>query len=113
MTAYNGLGSGLLGYNAQNHGAGDRERIRRGTLQTLAMMLILTVILSVCGALAHNIGQLLGAGVIISSSLSFYYAPVMLVLGLVMGALTSITLKALLPALGKMGFSTQEKRKED
>ena len=42
-------------------------------------------ILSVCGALAHNIGQLLGAGVIISSSLSFYYAPVMLVLGLVMG----------------------------
>ena len=68
-------------------------------------------ILSVCGALAHNIGQLLGAGVIISSSLSFYYAPVMLVLGLVMGALTSITLKALLPALGKMGFSTQEKRR--
>ena len=69
-------------------------------------------ILSVCGALAHNIGQLLCAGVIISSSLSFYYAPVMLVLGLVMGALTSITLKALLPALGKMGFSTQEKRGE-
>ena len=69
-------------------------------------------ILSVCGALAHNIGQLLGASVIISSSLSFYYAPVMLVLGLVMGALTSIPLKALLPALGKMGFSTQEKRGE-
>ena len=69
-------------------------------------------ILSVCGALAHNIGQLLGAGLIISSSLSLYYAPVMLVLGLVMGALTSITLKALLPALGKMGFSTQEKRGE-
>ena len=65
-------------------------------------------ILSVCGALAHNIGQLLGAGVIISSSLSFYYAPVMLVLGLVMGALTSITLKALLPALGKMGFSSRK-----
>ena len=70
-------------------------------------------ILSVCGALAHNIGQLLGAGVIIWSSLSFYYAPVRLVSGIVMGALTSITLKALLPALGKMGFSTQEKRKED
>ena len=69
-------------------------------------------ILSVCGALAHNIGQLLGAAVIITSSHSFYYAPVMLVLGLVMGALTSITLKALLPALGKMGFSTQEKRGE-
>ena len=69
-------------------------------------------ILSVCGALAHNVGQLLGAGVIISSSLSLYYAPGMLVLGLVMGALTSITLKALLPALGRLGFSTREKRGE-
>ena len=69
-------------------------------------------ILSVCGALAHNVGQLLGAGVIISSSLSLYYAPVMLVLGLVMGALTSVTLRALLPALGKMGFNTHENRPE-
>ena len=68
--------------------------------------------LSLYGALAHNVGQLLGAGVIISSSLSLYYAPVMLVLGLVMGALTSITLKALLPALGRLGFSTREKRGE-
>ena len=42
-------------------------------------------ILSVCGALAHNVGQLLGAGVIISSSLSLYYAPVMLVLGTLTG----------------------------
>ena len=59
-----------------------------------------------------NVGQLLGAGVIISSSLSLYYAPVMLVLGLVMGALTSVTLRALLPALGKMGFNTHENRPE-
>ena len=58
------------------------------------------------------VGQLLGAGVIISSSLSLYYAPVMLVLGLVMGALTSVTLRALLPALGKMGFNTHENRPE-
>ena len=81
-----------------------------GGLLSLAVMWVLYYllpvrptwfILSVCGALAHNVGQLLGAGVIISSSLSLYYAPVMLVLGLVMGALTSVTLRALLPALGK------------
>ena len=88
-----------------------------GLLSLLVMYYLLPVrptwfILSVCGALAHNIGQLLGAGVIISSSLSLYYAPVMLVLGLVMGALTSVTLRAILPALGKMGFNTQEKRGE-
>ena len=82
-----------------------------GGLLSLAVMWVLYYllpvrptwfILSVCGALAHNVGQLLGAGVIISSSLSLYYAPVMLVLGLVMGALTSVTLRALLPALGRL-----------
>ena len=92
-----------------------------GGLLSLAVMWVLYYllpvrptwfILSVCGALAHNVGQLLGAGVIISSSLSLYYAPVVLVLGLVMGALTSVTLRALLPALGKMGFNTHENRPE-
>ena len=67
-------------------------------------------ILSVCGALAHNIGQLLGAGVILSSTMSLYYAPVMLVLGLVMGALTSTLLRALLPALAKLGYNVRERR---
>ena len=48
-----------------------------------------------------------------SSPMGYVFVGIfMLVLGLVMGALTSITLKALLPALGKMGFSTQEKRGE-
>ena len=67
-------------------------------------------ILSVCGALAHNIGQLFGAGLILSSAMSLYYAPVMLVLGLIMGAFTSLTLKAILPALGRLGYNTREKR---
>lgn len=81
-----------------------------GGLLSLAVMWVLYYllpvrptwfILSVCGALAHNVGQLLGAGVIISSSLSLYYAPVMLVLGLVMGALTSVTLRRYCPRWAK------------
>ena len=68
-------------------------------------------ILSVCGALTHNIGQLLGASVILSTAVSLYYAPIMLVLGLVMGMLTSITLRAMLPALGRLGYNIQENRK--
>ena len=47
---------------------------------------------------------------ILSSAMSLYYAPVMLVLGLVMGALTSLTLRAILPALGRLGYNTREKR---
>lgn len=66
-------------------------------------------ILSVCGALFHNVGQLLGASVILSSAISLYYAPVMLILGLIMGAVTSVTLRAILPALGKIGYNTHEK----
>ena len=42
--------------------------------------------------------------------MSLYYAPVMLVLGLIMGALTSLILKAILPALGRLGYNTREKR---
>lgn len=88
-----------------------------GLLSWLVMWLLYYVlpwrptwfILSVCGSLAHNIGQLLGASVILSSTLALYYAPVMLVLGLVMGGLTSLLLRAVLPALGRLGFSTQEK----
>lgn len=68
-------------------------------------------ILSVCGALAHNIGQLLGASVILSTAVSLYYAPIMLVLGLVMGMLTSVTLRAMLPALGRLGYNIQENHK--
>jgi heptaprenyl diphosphate synthase len=91
-----------------------------GLLSLLVMCLLYYVlpvrptwfILSVSGALAHNIGQLLGASVILSSRLSLYYAPVMLVLGLVMGALTALTLRALLPALSRLGYSTEEKRKK-
>ena len=45
-----------------------------------------------------------------SSAMSLYYEPVMLVLGLVMGALTSLTLRAILPALGRLGYNTREKR---
>ena len=36
-------------------------------------------------------------------------ARVLAVLGLVMGALTSITLRALLPALGRLGYNIKEK----
>lgn len=65
-------------------------------------------ILSVCGALGHNVGQLIGASFVLGSALSLYYAPVMLVLGLVMGGLTAMTLKAILPALKRLGYNTRE-----
>ena len=62
------------------------------------------LILSVCGAVAHNLGQLAGASVVLSSRLALGYAPVLLVSGLAMGGVTAASLSALLPALEKMGY---------
>lgn len=61
-------------------------------------------IVSVCGAVAHNLGQLAGASVVLSSRLALGYAPVLLVSGLAMGGVTAASLSALLPALEKMGY---------
>ena len=58
-------------------------------------------------------GMKLGlANIVVMYALFFMGARQALVLGLVMGALTSVTLRALLPALGKMGFNTHENRPE-
>lgn len=61
-------------------------------------------ILSVCGALGHNLGQLAAASVVLSNVMALAYAPVLLVMGLVMGVVTSSGLTALLPALQKAGL---------
>ena len=37
MSFYNGLGAAILGYNAQNYGKGDYQRIRKGFLQSLLL----------------------------------------------------------------------------
>lgn len=55
MAMYNGLASGILGYNAQNLGKQDYERIRKGTLQSLVLMLILF-------GLCLTVGLLLSVG---------------------------------------------------
>lgn len=82
-----------------------------GLLSLLVMLALLHgplrptgLILSACGAIAHNLGQLLVAGAVLSSAMALGYAPVLLVSGLAMGAITSLVLKALLPALARLGL---------
>ena len=58
-------------------------------------------ILSASGALAHNAGQL----AVFAARALVWYAPVLAVSGLVMGALTALALRALVPAMKKAGFS--------
>ena len=56
-------------------------------------------ILSIFGAVSHNIGQLVLASVILKSVYTFYYLPVMIVSGAVMGVITGVLLKLVMPYL--------------
>lgn len=56
-------------------------------------------IFCVCGALAHNLGQLAGACVVLSSAMALAYAPVLLVAGVAVGIFSDILTTALFRAL--------------
>ncbi len=58
-------------------------------------------LMAVAGAVMHNVGQLAVMSLLFSSIYSFYYLPVLLVSGIVMGSLTGVTLKYIMPALQK------------
>lgn len=58
-------------------------------------------ILSAAGAIAHNVGQLCMAAVLLGSGFALSYAPVLLVSGLAVGWLTGTLLRALLPPMQK------------
>lgn len=62
------------------------------------------LVVSISGALAHNLGQFLMAWLLLGPSL-FVYLPVLLVSGIVMGILTAALLRVLLPALQKAGLA--------
>ncbi|AWB43237.1 heptaprenyl diphosphate synthase [Paenibacillus sp. CAA11] len=68
--------------------------------------------ISVAGGLAHNIGQLTAAAIIIRSSVIFYYLPMLMLMGLVTGIGVGIAVRVLIPSLSKLslfeGFLTAE-----
>ena len=62
---------------------------------------------SAAGAIAHNVGQLCMAAVLLGSGLALSYAPVLLVSGLVVGWRTGTLLRALLPSMQKALWKDQ------
>lgn len=57
---------------------------------------------SVLGALAHNLGQLIAAAFYLQSLYTFYYAPVLALSGILMGSLTALLTRTVLPALRRI-----------
>ncbi|OWR27776.1 heptaprenyl diphosphate synthase [Saccharibacillus sp. O23] len=58
--------------------------------------------ISVAGGIAHNIGQLAAAGIIIDSLNIFYYLPVLMIAGVATGIVVGIAVRYLTNALGHM-----------
>lgn len=87
-----------------------------GLLSLLAMMVLLyldkgasLVLISVVGALFHNIGQL-GAFSLWFGAFAWVYLPILLVAAVGMGALTATLLKILLPHMKKAGLLERKNR---
>ena len=59
-------------------------------------------VISILGALGHNIGQLIAASVLLASAYTLYYLPVMVLSGVLMGFLTGLLLKLVMPYLQKI-----------
>lgn len=88
-----------------------------GGLLSLLVLIILCsfkrrptmLIISSLSAIFHNIGQLIILSILITGNVyTLYYLPVLLISGLVMGAVTSVSLNAVLPALARLGFHIEK-----
>ena len=84
-----------------------------GGIVSVTVMLLLSrlpgvkkqyLLLSVFGGAAHNLGQLVAARFIISNPYVWYYLPVLLVAGIVMGAITGMVLRVILPYLNRINL---------
>lgn len=62
------------------------------------------IIISVCAAVTHNMAQLLVSAVILSGTAVFYYAPVLAVSGILMGIVTGVLLRVMMPVMRRLDF---------
>lgn len=71
-----------------------------GSILSLILMILLkkfkvfdTITISILGAVGHNVGQILLASLLISSFNLFYYLPILMVSGVITGAIIGLSVK--------------------
>jgi heptaprenyl diphosphate synthase len=81
-----------------------------GMFSLLAIALIAAVmpgasyfILSIAGAVTHNLAQLAAASALVSTNLMLFYLPVMTAAAIPAGSVTALLLRAVIPALKSIG----------
>ena len=85
-----------------------------GGLCSVCVMLITSrhfsrVFCSICGGVSHNIAQLSVAALIMRSALSFYYLPVLIISGVIMGLITGSLLTTVEPVVRRALRAPEEK----
>lgn len=84
--------------------------ISGGILSALVMLLLLSLsakgisylIISIAGAITHNLGQLAAASFILGTGVVLAYTPLLLVSGVIMGNVTGGLLRLVMPAFNAM-----------
>jgi len=78
-----------------------------GVVAFLVMVLLIVIfkdkisilILSIAGAIAHNVAQLMGASLLLHQNLVLVYLPILLVSGIIVGTITSSLLRVTSPLI--------------
>ena len=65
------------------------------------------LILSIAGAVFHNIGQLIAVSIVYTNLYLMYFMPVLLVTGVLAGIITSVLLNVIRPAFKRVGFNNK------
>lgn len=60
------------------------------------------IVISIIGAIFHNIGQLIAISLLLGSNYVFYYFPVLLISGIIMGSITGILLNTIMPVFDNL-----------
>ena len=87
-----------------------------GILSVLSLLLCIRLFkqrisytaLSVIGAVCHNLGQLFMASLLVDTPLYLFYLPILLLSGILMGAITGLLLRTVLPFLQNISPDRKE-----
>ena len=73
------------------------------SIGVMSLLLLLSVrkvsylMISICGAVAHNLGQMFMVVLIMGNSAYFYYFPVLFLSGIIMGTITALVMRGAMP----------------
>ncbi|MCL6457844.1 MAG: Gx transporter family protein, partial [Gorillibacterium sp.] len=62
------------------------------------------IAISIVGGIAHNVGQLFAASIVLGSTTIFYYLPLLLISGVVTGVFVGIATTYLVGSISKLGL---------